>query len=534
MPPFLSRLCDALRPLVSRGARLMAPPEPDPGDQPFTPDEVAALRAAVPPDAADTIDDATWRDLLLPRYMEMLAPGTSIFGRQVLERDLRGGADDAAVAARRARIEALLDDPAQLDTLRHTLACLRHADIDVAMLLFADAQPARPRWVGALLWLPVLLMASIAAALLVSPWGWVGVGVAMYVLVMVHMRHQDRIGRWTRTLRALQVLLRACSLLDGSGNALAAPFTGRGAPAGRLSRSLDRSLLAASGVPGARDYADWFAAADVRHYYSTIGLEFGQRDFLRECYRLCAGLEADVALARHLRERCTWCWATRTGARTLALDGGAHPLLDEARGLSVALEGKGAFLSGQNGVGKSTFLRMLGLNLVVARAFGFCYARSAGLPPLPVVASMQNEDSLLGGRSLYVAELARARALLARARGERSVLCLVDEIFHGTNHEESVSAAAAVVDELARHALVVVSSHNLVLAAVLAHALAPWRIVRGADGLTMEPGVLDRTNGVALLAEHGFDAAVQRKAEQVAAWLARQRRSDAGAELLAP
>jgi hypothetical protein len=498
----------------------------DPDDQPFTDDDVAALRNAVPPDADDLLDDATWRDLLLPRYADTLAPGTSIFGRQVLDRDLRGGTDAAALAARRGRVQALLDDPAQLEALTHKLACLRNADIDVATLLFADTRPPRPDWVGRLLWLPVLLVASIAAALLVSPWGWVGVGVAMYFLVMVHLRYQDRIGRWTRSLRALQMMLRACSLLDGSGLPLASSFTGRGAQAGRLSRSLDRSLLAASGVPGAREYADWFAAADVRHYYRTLGLVFGARDFLRECYWMCAELEADVALARHLRERPTWCWATRTGARTLALDGGVHPLLGEARGLSVALDGKGAFLSGQNGVGKSTFLRMLGLNLVTARAFGFCYAREAGLPALPVVASMQNEDSLLGGQSLYIAELVRARALLARARGERAVVCLVDEIFRGTNHEESVSAATAVVDELARHALVVVSSHNLVLGTLLADTLAPWRIVRHADGLALEPGVLGRTNGVALLAEHGFDETVQRRAEQVAGWLARARQPE--------
>jgi hypothetical protein len=505
--------------------RLLTPAESEPDDQPFSPDEVAALRLAVPPDADNVLDDATWRDLLLPGYSDMLAPGTSIFGRQVLDRDLRGGVDDDAAAARRARVQALLDDPAQLDALRGKLACLRHADIDVATLLFADTQPVRPSWVGKLLWLPVLLVTSIAAALLVSPWGWVGVGVAMYFLVMVHMRYQDqdRIGRWTRTLRALQMLLRACSLLDGSGLALASSFAGRGAPAGRLNRSLDRSALAASGVPGAREYADWFTAADVRNYYSTLDLVFGQRDFLRECYRLCAELEADVALAHHLRGRQVWCWATRSDARTVAIEGGVHPLLDEARGLSVTLDGKGAFLSGQNGVGKSTFLRMLGLNLAVARAFGFCYAVKATLPALPVVASMQNEDSLLGGQSLYIAELARARSLLARARGAQAVVCLVDEIFRGTNHEESVSAAAAVVDELARHALVVVSSHNLVLGVLLAHALAPWRIVRGADGLMMERGVLGRTNGVALLAEHGFDAGVQRKAEQVADWLASQR-----------
>jgi hypothetical protein len=500
----------------------------EPGEYPFTPDEVAALRHAVPSDADDALDDATWRDLLLPDYADMLAPGTSIFGRQVLERDLRAGLDDAAVAARRARVQALLDDPAQLDALTGKLACLGEADIDVATLLFADAQPPRPTYVGWLAWLPVLLVASIAAALLVSPWGWVGVGVAMYFLVMVHLRYQDRVGRWLRSLRALQMLLRACSLLDGSGLAFAAQFAGRGARAGRLSRSLDRWLPDAPGLTELREYANWFAAADVRHYYRTLDRVFGARDFLRECYWLCAELEADVTLARHLRARPTWCWATRTGARTLHIDGGVHPLLDEARGLSIALTGQGAFLSGQNGVGKSTFLRMLGLNLVVARAFGFAYARQAGLPALPVAASMQNEDSLLGGQSLYIAELARARTLLARARGPRPVVCLVDEIFRGTNHEESVSAATAVVGELARHALVVVSSHNLVLGSLLADALAPWRIVRGSDGgLVLEPGVLGRTNGVALLAEHGFDEGIQRRAEQVAGWLASSRQPDA-------
>ena len=113
MTPFLYRLFAAWRPLRLRGIRFVTPPEPD--DQPFTPDEVAALRTAVPSDPDDALDDAPWRDLLLPRYMETFAPGTSIFGRQVLERDLRGGADTAAVAARRARVQALLDDPAQLD-----------------------------------------------------------------------------------------------------------------------------------------------------------------------------------------------------------------------------------------------------------------------------------------------------------------------------------------------------------------------------------------------------------------------------------
>lgn len=247
MTPFLSQLAGALR------AFAPAPRAPD--DEVFTPDQVARLHDVVPPDANDMLDEPTWRDLMLDRYLDTLAPGTSIFGRQVLARRLRGGASAAQADAGRARIERLLDDPAQHDALRERLAWLRHADIEVATLLFADSEPARPGWVAYLLWLPALLLASIVGALLLSPWCWLGAGAAMYGLVTTHMRYADRIAVWTRTVRALQMLLRAVSLLDTSGLALASDFHGRGAAAGRLSRSLARSLMS-SAIPGADDYAD--------------------------------------------------------------------------------------------------------------------------------------------------------------------------------------------------------------------------------------------------------------------------------------
>jgi hypothetical protein len=68
----------------------------------------------------------------------------------------------------------------------------------------------------------------------------------------------------------------------------------------------------------------------------------------------------------------------------------------------------------------------------------------------------------------------------------------------------------------------------------LAHRLAPWRIVREeGGGLLLEPGVLGQTNGVALLAERGFGAEIQKKAEKVAAWLVRQRHGEVDPVLLA-
>jgi hypothetical protein len=524
---------NVLRQSLARLAVLLMPADPEAHDYPFAPSDVARLQRLTPHDETDRLDDPTWRDLLLERYGERLAAETSIFGRQMLYRRLRNGSDDAEAGLRRTRIETLLADPARLASLHHGLRALRAADIEVAGLLFDPAvtTPVAPGWLHAWYLIPLLLAASVAAALLLSPLAWIGSAIAMVLLVAPQMRYRERMEEWDRQGGALQMMLRVCSLLDGSAHPLADDFAGRGKRAGWISRRLKPSPLVDQ-APLVKDYLHWFMLANVRHYFRSARLAFEQRAFLCECYELCADLEADVALARHLLATPLWCWAGRSAARSLVLEDGVHPLVDGASALSIALDGKGAFLSGQNGVGKSTFLRTLGLNLAAARAFGFCYARRAGLPAVPVVVSMHNEDSLLGGRSLYIAELARARELLAAA-GARPVVCLIDEVFRGTNHEEAVAAAAAVLDELAQRALVVASSHNLVLGPLLAHRLVPWRVGPGADGvLRLEPGVLGRTNGIALLAEQGFGPAVQDKATQVAAWLARQRGGEVAADLL--
>jgi len=485
---------------------LLAPATPL--DYPFADSDVAQLQRVTASPDSFALDDQTWNDLLLAPYLAGLSGEVSIAGRQELYRRLRAGLDDGERAVLAERLRALHADPARIETVRTTLLPLRQADTEVAALLFEGEAALPPAWLGWTWLLPLALLLSIAAVIL-SPLAWIASGAALYVLIALQMRYHERVDSWKRALNTIQLLLVATARL-GEETAQ---------HAGRLNRSLSRSL-AARISPGAASYGDWFALANVTHYYKTNAIVFRERAFIRACWLHCAALEADVALARHLLAKPDWCWAERAGERELEIEDGIHPLLAAPTGLSIALAGQGAFISGQNGVGKSTFLRMLGLNLVLARAFGFCHARKAQLPMLPVYASMQNEDSLEGGQSLYVSELARARALLAACAGPHPGVCLIDEIFRGTNHVESVAAAAAVLDTLAAHSLVLVSSHNLELASLLEHRLAPHCLRRDAGGrLGLAPGVLDRTNGIALLGAHGFGPEIEDKAQRVAGWL---------------
>jgi hypothetical protein len=494
--------------------RLAGAGEQEPPAYFFTPDEVARLYRSGEHGAG--IDDQTWNDLLLGDYEARLAEGVSIFGRQVLHRRLRAGLADADCGARRERLQVLLDDPAALEALRQDLRVLRHADAEVAGLLFDPAPVCAPLWTRWLWVLPLALLLSVAATI-TQPLGWIAPLAVLAPLMALQIHYHRRIEAWGGALKAINALLAATTASGKKEGALREVFAGLAAPAQRLHLRLARSLLLRM-IPGGRQYADWFGAANVGHYFKTARMVDAERALLRACYLACAELEADVALARHLLASPRWCWAGRGAPRELMLEEGVHPLMEQPAALSVKLAGRGAFVSGQNASGKSTFLRMVGLNLVAARAFGFCYAARACLPALPVRASMQNEDSLLGGESLYMAELRRARELLAASR-EAPGICLIDEVFRGTNHLESVSAAAAVLEQLAERELVLVSSHNLVLATLLRERLAAFTIDTGQGRPVLREGVLRNPNGIALLATQGFGEEIEQRAAQVARWL---------------
>ena len=503
---------DLLRPVASffKPEAEREPPAPF-----FTPEEIGRLHR-ITADSRTELDAQTWQDLLLDPYEEKLAQQTSIFGRQLLHRRLRGGLDDAESAALGERLRGLLDDPARLDALTMALRPLRHAETEVAGLLFDSAVPRAPAWARFTWVLPLLLTLSLGL-LVTQPLGWMATLAAVAPLMALQIVYHRRIEAWNQLLNSLQFLLAADGRLAALGGPLPDSFAASRTEAARLHQRLARPLLFRM-IPGAEAYVNWFAAHNIRRYWRTIGAVDAARAFLRERYLQTATLEADVTLARHLQALEHWCWAERSAPRTLVLEEGVHPLMDAPTALSLALEGRGAFISGQNASGKSTFLRMVGLNLVTARAFGFCYAKRAILPAVPVRASMQNEDSLLGGESLYMSELRRARELL-NASGAPAGICLIDEVFRGTNHLESVSAASAVLESLATRDLVLVSSHNLVLARILAGKFDPFRIDTASGRPVLAPGVLREPNGIALLATQGFGPDIEGRAAEVARWL---------------
>jgi DNA mismatch repair ATPase MutS len=171
-------------------------------------------------------------------------------------------------------------------------------------------------------------------------------------------------------------------------------------------------------------------------------------------------------------------------------------------------------VSGSNMSGKSTLLRAVGVNVVLALAGGVVRAASLSLTPVSLGATMRVQDSLQAGRSRFFAEVTKVRQLLDIASsGDPPLVFLLDELFSGTNSADRVAGAEGVVRALvAAGAVGFVTTHDLSLTAVTANLPGAVNVHFRDDfatgelhfDYTMRPGVVAHGNGLALMRAVGL------------------------------
>jgi DNA mismatch repair ATPase MutS len=230
--------------------------------------------------------------------------------------------------------------------------------------------------------------------------------------------------------------------------------------------------------------------------------------------------EALSALATFAADRPSHVYPDfEAGAARVSATALAHPLLPaSAVPNDVALGGAAPALlvvSGSNMSGKSTLLRALGVNVVLAQAGGPVRAASFTMTPLVIGASIRIVDSLQEGRSRFFAEITRLQQIVATARRSGALLFLLDEILSGTNSHDRAHGASALMAGLLREgAIGLVTTHDLALSQI-ADTLAPRAInVHFADefdagGLSFDyrlrPGPVRTSNALALMRSIGLD-----------------------------
>lgn len=198
----------------------------------------------------------------------------------------------------------------------------------------------------------------------------------------------------------------------------------------------------------------------------------------------------------------------------------AHPLIvgHAAVANDVRLGGgdpQVLLVSGSNMSGKSTLLRAVGCNVVLALAGAPVRAAALTLSPLAIGATLRVEDSLQAGISRFYAEVLRIRAIVETARGPLPLLFLLDEILAGTNsHDRRIGADAIVRSLVAGGGIGLVTTHDLALTELpkalgtrAANVHFEDRIEQGrmVFDYRMRPGVVEHSNALELMRAVGLD-----------------------------
>jgi hypothetical protein len=196
-----------------------------------------------------------------------------------------------------------------------------------------------------------------------------------------------------------------------------------------------------------------------------------------------------------------------------------HPLLPRARcvrnDVSLGDPVRVLIVSGSNMSGKSTLMRTIGVNTVLALAGAPVRAERLRLSPLAIGASIHILDSLQAGASRFYAEITRLRQVVELTQGELTPLFLLDEILSGTNsHDRRIGAEAVVKGLVERGAIGLVTTHDLALTKITDALGARAANVHFEDYLEdgrmnfdyrMRPGVVERSNALALMRAVGLD-----------------------------
>jgi len=463
--------------------------------------------------AKDFVDDRTWGDLEFPKIFSVLDSTITPVGGQTLFRMMRGYVDDEGELEDRFRMyQALRSDASLREAIQLGLTALEaDSNADIADFVFGEL-PAKPRFRRLAPWCGLLSAATLAGFITLS------VPIAFWLAIVV-----VNVGIFIRSSRSLihdNRQLESCYQLLRAADRLARIPPGSHS---LLQQLAEESQLRAS----ARSALRWFAISqgtivsnilapfnlvfliEYLLYLRTISQIPRIRPILASTFRLVGSLDAAIAVASLLERSPDHCLPAIATRSLIDLEDGRHPLIADPVANSIRLDGRSALVTGSNMAGKTTFIKMVGINVILGRTLGCCLASKAAIPRSSVMASIRGEHSVESGKSHYFAEIEAIHSFIELAAAGDCRVFVIDELFNGTNTVERLATVRAVLEDMCRNAQVLVTTHDVELQAVLAEHYDLYHFredpdVEGFFDFRLRRGASTARNAIRLLERKGF------------------------------
>ena len=144
-----------------------------------------------------------------------------------------------------------------------------------------------------------------------------------------------------------------------------------------------------------------------------------------------------------------------------------HPLIKNCIDNNVDFKHSSTIVTGSNMSGKTTYLRSIGINIVLGLNGSYVIAKEATLSNLKLFTSMRVNDDVNNGISTFYAEIKRIKEMIDYSKEDKKMVCLIDEIFKGTNSIDRIKGATEGIKKLTTdHSIIIVSTHDFELCGI--------------------------------------------------------------------
>lgn len=214
-------------------------------------------------------------------------------------------------------------------------------------------------------------------------------------------------------------------------------------------------------------YYNMMILKEPKVFYKTVKLINRYKDEFFQIYNLIGKIDAYISIASYkdsLDYYTEPIFVEDKSKFYLETEGVYHPLLDNPVSYSFELNDMGALVTGSNASGKSTFLRTIGINLIFSETLYFVLANNYSSSYFKLLTSIGTTDNIVEGDSYFMAEAKSLKRILDILDPTQPVLCILDEIFRGTNTAERISAAKESLNYMIeRNCCVIAATHDLEL-----------------------------------------------------------------------
>lgn len=477
--------------------------------------------------AYQRLPDQTWEDLNGDLLFGLLDATVSPVGQQCLYHRLRSPLGDEATLHEFDAAAALLAQQPQ--SRGQALLALDLLTADEAYyltdLLSGEPLPALP---GARF--APLLALGLLATLLGGFWLpilWAGTLAFALTNAVFHIWQLTRIKNCVRPLLQLGRLRRAGQALQRAALPLR-PLQPLTAPLARLGSIMWQvAFLQVKDNLLVLELLKMLLLLDVLVYARCRAAVQQHAPAIRTVFEAVGYVDCALAVASFRQRHATCVPHFGPAAEGIQLQAAYHPLVPGCVPNDLTLAQAGVLLTGSNMAGKTTFMRTLGVNALLAQTIATCPATAYRAPFCRVLTSLSLADSLPTGKSYYLVEAETMRQLLlACDAAPGSYLLLLDELFKGTNTQERIAANKAVLAYLQPRGWVVAATHDGELGALLQASFVEYHFCETVTAedwyfdFRLKAGPLTTRNAIRLLARLHYPAQVVADAQALSATLA--------------